>query len=37
MEEIDFSSDAFDDIVGKDPRYDRRAYALLMDCVHYLG
>ena len=37
MEEIDFSSDTFEDIVGKDHRYDGRAYALLMDCVHYLG
>ena len=37
MEEIDFSSDTFEDIVGKDPRYDGRAYALLMDCIHYLG
>ena len=37
MEEIDFSSDTFEDIVGKDPRYNGRAYALLMDCVRYLG
>ena len=37
MEEIDFESDSFADIVGKDSRYDARAYALLMDCVHYLG
>ena len=37
MEEIDFESDSFADITGKDPRYDARAYALLMDCVHYLG
>ena len=33
MEEIDFSSDTFDDIVAKDSRYDARAYALLMDVV----
>ena len=37
MEEIDFESDSFDDIVAKDSRYDGRAYALLMDVVHYLG
>lgn len=37
MEEIDFASDRFDDIIAKDSRYDARAYALLMDCVHYLG
>ena len=33
MEEIDFASDTFDDIVAKDSRYDARAYALLMDVV----
>ncbi len=33
MEEIDFGSDTFDDIVAKDSRYDARAYALLMDVV----
>jgi len=37
MEEIDFTSDTFEDIVAKDPRFNARAYALLMDCVHYLG
>ena len=37
MDEIDFDSDTFADIVAKDQRYDARAYALLMDCVHYLG
>ena len=37
MEEIDFDSDAFEDIVAKDRRYDARAYALLMDVIHYLG
>ena len=37
MDEIDFESDAFEDIVGKDDRYAARAYALLMDVVHYLG
>ena len=37
MEEIDFNADSFEDIVGRDSRYDARAYALLMDCVHYLG
>ena len=37
MDEIDFESDTFDDIVAKDDRYDGRAYALLMDVVHYLG
>lgn len=37
MEEIDFSADSFEDVVGKDPRYSARAYALLMDCIRYLG
>ena len=37
MEEIDFQSDSFEDIVAKDSRYDARAYALLMDVVHYLS
>ena len=36
MEEIDFTSDTFDDIVAKDPRFNARAYALLMDVVHAL-
>lgn len=37
MDEIDFDADSFEDIVAKDRRYDARAYALLMDVVHYLG
>lgn len=37
MKEIDFESDAFSDIVAKDDRYDARAYALVMDVIHYLG
>ncbi len=37
MEEIDFKSDTFEDVVAKDGRYDARAYALLMDVVHYLS
>ncbi len=37
MEEIDFDSDAFADIIAKDDRYNPRAYALLMDVIHYLG
>ena len=37
MEEVDFTSDTFEDIVAKDARFNARAYALLMDCVHYLG
>ncbi len=37
MEEIDFESDSFDDIIAKDSRYDARAYALLMDVIHFLG
>ncbi len=37
MEEIDFSTDAFADIVAKDARYHARAYALLMDVVRYLS
>ena len=37
MEEIDFSSDDFADIVAKDGRFGARAYALLMDVVRYLS
>ena len=37
LEEIDFNSDSFEDIIGRDPRYNARAYALLMDCISYLG
>ena len=37
MEEIDFQSDSFEDVVAKDSRYDARAYALLADVVHYLS
>ena len=37
MEEIDFKSDAFEDVTAKDSRYAARAYALLMDVVHYLS
>lgn len=37
MEEIDFERDSFADIVQKDDRYAPRAYALLMDVVHYLS
>ena len=37
MEEIDFESDLFEDLVAKDDRYDAHAYALLMDVIHYLG
>ena len=37
MDEIDFTSDTFADIVAKDSRYDARAYAVLMDCIHSLG
>lgn len=37
MDEIDFTADSFEDIIAKDGRYDARAYALLMDCISYLG
>ncbi|MBO7482392.1 MAG: hypothetical protein J6U17_00710 [Kiritimatiellae bacterium] len=37
MDQIDFESDGFGDIVSRDSRYDARAYALLMDVIHYLG
>lgn len=37
MDEINFDADSFADITAKDPRYDARSYALLMDCVHFLG
>ncbi|MBO7720990.1 MAG: hypothetical protein J6T01_01135 [Kiritimatiellae bacterium] len=36
MEDIDFSSDSFDDVTGKDGRYDARAYAFLSECVKSL-
>ncbi len=37
MEEIDFESDSFEDIVAKDGRYHPRAYALLADVIAFLG
>jgi len=37
MQEIDFDSDSFADIIAKDDRYGSRAYALLVDVVHRLG
>jgi len=37
MDEIDYDSDSFEDVVARDGRYDPRAYAVLMDVVHYLG
>ena len=37
MKEIDFESDSFSDIIAKDVRYDARAYALVMDVIHFLG
>lgn len=37
MDEIDFSSDLFEDVVAKDSRYDAKAYALLMDVIGFLG
>ena len=36
MEEIDFESDKFEDILAKDSRYSPKAYALLMDVVEFL-
>ena len=37
MEELDFESDSFGDIVSRDGRYDARAYTLLADVIRYLG
>lgn len=37
MEEIDFDTDSFADIIAKDDRYNPRAYALLMDVIGFLG
>jgi uncharacterized repeat protein (TIGR04138 family) len=37
MEEIDFESDSFSDILARDDRYNARAYALVMDVIHFLG
>ena len=37
MDEIDFDSDSFADIIAKDDRYHPRAYALLVDVIRYLG
>lgn len=36
MDELDFERDAFKDITERDPRYNARAYTLLMDVVNYL-
>jgi len=36
MDEIDFESDKFEDILAKDARYNPRAYALLMDVLNFL-
>ena len=36
LKEIDFESDDFRDIIAKDARFHARAYALLMDVVHYV-
>ena len=33
MEEIDFESDTFEDIVAKDDRYDRRAYDFVLETI----
>ena len=37
MEELDFESDDFADIIAKDKSYDARAYTLLLDVIHYLA
>jgi len=37
MENLDFESDSFEDIVARDGRYDARSYALLEDVIKYLG
>ncbi len=37
MDEIDFETDKFEDILAKDQRYNARAYALLMDVVGFLA
>lgn len=37
MEEIDFESDGFQDVMAKDSRYDARAYAFLTDVIRFLG
>ena len=37
MEEIDFETDSFADIIAKDDRYNPRAYALLMNVIRVLG
>ena len=37
VEELDFQSDSFEDIVAKDSRFAARAYALLMDAVRRRG
>ena len=36
MDEIDFTSDSFGDILARDGRFDARAYALLVDVLRYL-
>lgn len=37
MDELDFEKDDFSDIIVKDPRYNARAYTLLMDVFGYLS
>ena len=36
MQEIDFETDSFADIIAKDSRYSPRAYAVLADVVKFL-
>lgn len=36
VQEIDFESDSFADIVANDSRYHPHAYAFLVDTVHFL-
>ena len=37
MDELDFESDSFSDIIAHDDRYNPRAYALLADVIRYLN
>ena len=37
MEEIDFDADSFADIMAKDKRFNARAYAFLLNVVHFLS
>lgn len=36
IQDVDFASDNFEDIIAKDPRYQPNAYAFVMNVLNYL-